>query len=219
MAAVVALQAGETAGDAPVLQQRQAGDDAGRDAVHQDSGGPRRKGKGNLGPHDDKRTDAPRLLALHAAQVVGEKHHGGNAHPAADEQGRGAVVPLFEGRTDGTDHAKRIIHLGRRQFFCADAVNLEEDFNPAPLGVGAHDRHGTAHGQVRVATQMNEVAGAGALGDSVRRQTQEALPAGQGLVLQDDRFLDKEGVAGVRKAHGAWFNPLGTPPCRREWCE
>src|SRR5579871_6526931 len=99
-----------------------------------------------------------------------------------------------EPAANGSKQADR--SAGRQACQCAGtgSDHLVEQLNPALLRVGAHDGHGTTHGQIRGALHVGETAWFGALGTARRRHAQYVLVAGKMMLREHGGLLEKDGV-------------------------
>src|SRR6185437_10434205 len=143
--------------------------------------------------------------------------HGRDADAAADQDGAGALGVEDEGLADGADDADGFAGFAGGEGVQAGAQDFVEDFDPAGLGVGAHDGERPAHGNGGVAGEVYEAAGLGTGGAGGGCQTQDELIAVVCCLFDYARVFEVQRAAGfaghaapAAEANTSWRTAMRT---------
>ena len=100
-----------------------------------------------------------------------------------------------EADADRAEHAQCLARQRARQRARADSGDLVEQFDPARVGLGAHDRQRPAHRQLLRAAQVHEAARGRARRAARRMQAQNVLLAVEVIVSEHRRVLEQDRAA------------------------
>ena len=199
----------KTARDAPFIQQRHAPDGAGGNACRDDLRGQHAKGERNLRAHENERFP---VRISPAVQMLGEKDHWRDPHSSTNEQRSRPRRVRGEASSNRPQHTDRVTGRTFGERLETRAEHFVENFDPARGRIGTHDRQRTAHGNRRIAAEVNEASGLRACRALWRLDPHDVLRALEGGVREDAPFFQGDGAA-MRDAHRAVFTCFG--PGRR----